>query len=148
MKDRVILTGTRCPLPLPVPCDVHVLMKDSMLWSDGFPELCFCQSQAVGRTMEGHGQGRVSGLCLKCRSPTLRLFYLLYIKKQKESRFQILYRVRFKIYLSVHVPLSIVLRNRQALLDCLNFKTRLLLVCLFVLSNNSCLVLFPWGVHF
>lgn len=49
MKDRVIRAGTHCPLLLPVPCDVHLLMKDSMLWSDGFPELCFCLWQVVGR---------------------------------------------------------------------------------------------------
>lgn len=79
--------------------------------------------------MERHRQ------CCACRlaftvplaySQTLRL----YNEKRKESSFQVLYCVRFKVYLSVHIPLPILLRNRQGLLGSCGLKTRLLSVCL------------------
>lgn len=57
----------------------------------------------------------VLGLCLQCLCLP-RLFYILYIEKQKESSFQILYCVRLKIYRLVHTPLSVVQMNKQGLL--------------------------------
>jgi hypothetical protein len=124
MKDRVILTGTHCPLPLPVLYDVHVLMKDSVLWPDGFPAL-FLPVQVVRRTAERYRQGCVLGLCLECHRPTLIRSLSLY---QKESSFQVLYCVGFKICLSVHVALSVVSASRQGLLNPRSFKARLLFV--------------------